>query len=791
MSNTSLLVLILVFLPFIAAIITPLLNKLLKNYIGWWAVAVAIVCFAITVSLYPELSQNQTIQFKLSWVKNLGIELSFYISGISLLFCLIVSGIGTLISAYAIYYLSSKERLAKFFAFILFFMGSMLGVVTSGNLFLIYIFWEFTSISSFFLIGYWDTKERSVYGARKALLVTSVGALFMLAGMIWLGSILIKFTNGQIFDAYEIQTLLLHADAIRSHADYNIILILILLGVFSKSAQFPFHIWLPNAMDAPTPVSAFLHSATMVKAGIFLVAFLYPVMGGTPLWFWLLTGGGLLTMTMGGYLAFKQNDLKALLAYSTISHLGMIMALFGLSTPMSAAAGVFHILNHAAFKGCLFLVVGIIDHETGTRQLNRLSGLRHKMPILTVIAGISALSMAGLPPFNGFLSKEMFFESSLHLHHLSNSWLIPSIAVLASILSFGYSILFFVKIFFGPETTDTPKHFHEAPLGMLLPPALLAGLCAVIGLYPHAVQDSVLKPALQYALHGLPVDFFEIHLWHGFTTPLIMSIITVSVGLGLFLNSKRVRALQEKLPDNFINILYDKWLEYQEKLAKGLTNAIQSGYLKNYVMLSTSFMAVMIFVIFFIEDGFNLIWKFNARPIAAFEWFIGILLIVSTFLLLGMKKKIYIILMLSFVGWMVSLLYVIFRAPDLALTQLMIEAITTVLFLLVFRFLPKMPKEQTTRLIKLRNILVSVVVGSSITLVMLLSNANRFFESINKYYLENAFSKAGGRNVVNVIIVDFRGMDTMFEILVLCISAAAILTMIRIKRSSQPNQADI
>ena len=782
--ETNTIVLILVFLPFIGAILTPLVHRWLKQYVGWFAVAIALICFGLSFRLYPELHQQGIIQFKLTWIPALDINLSFYVSGVSLLFCLIVSGIGTLISAYANYYLSTQERLAKFYAFILFFMGSMLGVVTAGNLILIFVFWEGTSISSFFLIGYWDHRESSVYGARKALLMTSVGALFMLAGLIWLYLILAGQGETSVFAAFEIQNLLTYADFIRSHPDYGIILVLLLLGAFSKSAQFPFHGWLPNAMEAPTPVSAFLHSATMVKAGIFLVAFLYPVMGGTTLWFGLLTGGGLLTMAMGAYLAFKQNDLKALLAYSTISHLGMIMALFGLSTDMSVSGGIFHILNHAAFKGGLFLVVGIIDHETGTRQLNLLSGLRHKMPILTIITGLAALAMGGLPPLNGFLSKEIFFHEAGHyFHHLSPEWIIPIVAIVGSIFSLGYSLLFFIKLFFGPATTQTPKHFHEAPFGMLLPPMLLAGLCVIIGVYPGLVQNSLLRPAIQYLLPNRAVDFFEIHHWHGVNIPFVMTLLTFGTGALIFIKSSWVRQIQEKLPDNFINVLYDKWLLYQEKLAKLLTNAIQSGYLKNYLMFTTGFMAVMIFMTFFVEDGFQLLRQFHARPIAPFEWIIGFLLIIATFLLPSMRKKIFIIIMLSFVGWMVSLLYVIFRAPDLALTQLMIEAVTTVLFLLVFRFLPPMPIEHTARRTKLRNIFVSILVGASIMLVMLIANANRLFESINTYYLENALEKAGGSNVVNVIIVDFRGMDTMFEITVLCISAAAILAMIKIRKS--------
>lgn len=786
MSKLTFLVLALVFLPFLGALLTPLLHKFLKNRIGWWAVLIALICFIITFIIYPEVRQNQVIEFKMDWVPSLGIGLSFYISGISLLFCLIVSGIGTLISAYAIYYLSTKERLAKFYAFILFFMASMLGVVTAGNLFLIFVFWEFTSISSFFLIGYWDHREASVYGARKALLITSVGALFMLAGLLWLYAIVAGFESSFNFSALEIKNLLINAELIKNHPDYNIILFLLLLGAFSKSAQFPFHMWLPNAMEAPTPVSAFLHSATMVKAGIFLVAFLFPVMGGTETWFWMLTTAGLSTMTMGAYLAFKQDDLKALLAYSTISHLGMIIALFGLSTNESVYAGIFHILNHASFKGGLFLVVGIIDHETGTRKLSQLSGLRHKMPILTIIAAFAALAMAGLPPFNGFLSKEMFFlEASLHLQHPEINWLIPFFSVIAATMSFAYSLLFLGKVFFGPETTQTPRHYHEAPFGMLLPPMILGALCLVIGVYPQLVQHTILRPAIQYLLYIQNTDCCAIHHWHGFTITFFMSLFTFGVGTLLYFLAKPVRALQEKLPDNFVNILYDKWLEYQEKLARKLTNLIQSGYLKNYIMFSTSFLAVMIFTLFFIEDGWHMLQDFNARSIAPFEWIVGLLLILSTFLLLAMKRRVYTILMLSFVGWMVSLLYVIFRAPDLALTQLMIEAITTVLFLLVFRFLPKLPKAQTSKIRKLRNLVVSVGVGASITLVMLIANANRYFESINRYYIENALEKTGGRNIVNIILVDFRGMDTMFEITVLCISAAAIIAMIRIKRSEE------
>ncbi|MBN1348087.1 DUF4040 domain-containing protein [candidate division KSB1 bacterium] len=785
MTESSILVLVLVFLPFIAALFTPLIHKVLKNKIGWWAVLVAIICLVIAFRLYPEVRANGKIAFSIPWVTSLDIDLSFYVTGLSLLFCVIVSGIGTMITAYANYYLSTKEKLARFYAEILFFMGSMLGVVTSGNLILMFVFWEFTSVSSFLLIGFWDHREASVYGARKALLITSAGALFMLGGLIWLYDIVGHQGAVSIMGSFDIEYLIGKAALIKSHPAYSYILILLLLGAFSKSAQFPFHIWLPNAMEAPTPVSAFLHSATMVKAGVFLVAFLYPVFAGTRLWFYMLTGGGLLTMMMGGYLALKQNDLKALLAYSTIANLGMSMALFGLSTGYSVGVAIFHIMNHAAFKACLFLVVGIIDHETGTRDFRLLSGLRKRMPILAVIAGISSLAMAGVPPFNGFISKEMFFEASLNQHFLENTWLIPLIALVASTLTFVYSIFIYRKVFWGAETTSTPKHFHEAPFGMLLPPMILAAICVVVGLAPALAQESMVKPAIRYLLNGSSTEFFEIHLWHGFKVPVLMSAIKIALGVLICLSCEKVRSFQNKLPDNFINILYDKWIEYQDKLAKFTTGIIQNGYLKFYVMFTVLFMAVMIIGVFFREEGYKMLSDFNARPISLYEWGVAILLIIATFLLLGMTKRVLAIITLSFVGWMVSLLYVIFRAPDLALTQLMIEAISTVLFLLVFRFLPPLKKELETTFVKLRNILVSVVVGGSITLVMLLSNANRMFGSINKYYMDNAYTLAGGKNIVNVIIVDFRGFDTMFEITVLCISAAAIYAMVKFKKKNQ------
>ncbi|MDD2547205.1 MAG: proton-conducting transporter membrane subunit, partial [Burkholderiaceae bacterium] len=451
----------LVLLPFIGSLLAALLPANARNSESTVAGLIAVFCTVQTALYFPEMVGNEVLREEIAWLPALGLNLVLRLDGFAWLFCMLVLGVGSLVVLYARYYMSPADPVPRFFAFFLAFMGAMVGVVLSGNLVQLAFFWELTSLFSFLLIGYWHHRADARRGARMALTVTGTGGLCLLAGVLVLG---------HIVGSYDLDVLLNAGDTVRKHPLYLVALVLVLLGALSKSAQFPFHFWLPHAMAAPTPVSAYLHSATMVKAGVFLLARLWPVLSGTDAWFWLVGGSGLCTLLVGGYLAMFQNDLKALLAYSTISHLGLITLLLGLNRPLAAVAAVFHILNHATFKASLFMAAGIVDHESGTRDIRRLSGLRRSMPITATLALVASAAMAGVPLLNGFLSKEMFFAETVFVQTTPLlDWLLPVAATVAGIFSVAYSLRFTVDVFWGPRTDDLPRSPHEPPHWMRVP----------------------------------------------------------------------------------------------------------------------------------------------------------------------------------------------------------------------------------------------------------------------------------------------------------------------------------
>ncbi|MEO0766367.1 MAG: proton-conducting transporter membrane subunit, partial [Pseudomonadota bacterium] len=445
--------------------------------------ALALVMLLI---LAPDVMQGEVIQAEVSWLPQLGLSASFFLDGLGLLFAGMILGVGLLITLYARFYLSGDDPMGQFYTYLLLFQGAMLGIVISDNILLLLIFWELTSLSSFLLIGYWKHLPEGRQGARMALTVTGAGGLAMIGGMLILGNIV---------GSYNLTDILQAGDEIRASQWYLPALILILLGAFTKSAQFPFHFWLPHAMAAPTPVSAYLHSATMVKAGVFLMARMWPVLSGTDAWFYIVATIGLITMVMGAVIALFKDDLKALLAFSTVSHLGFLTMLLGFGTQAAAVAAVFHIINHLTFKAALFMTAGIVDHETHTRDIKRLGGLRHLMPVTFVIGTVAALSMAGMPLFNGFLSKEMMLEEASHTDWLNNPLVVPILATIGSLFSAAYSYRFIVHVFLGPKRNDYPHTPHDPPFGMWAAPALLATMVIVIGVAPFLAEGLVTAAA--------------------------------------------------------------------------------------------------------------------------------------------------------------------------------------------------------------------------------------------------------------------------------------------------------
>jgi multicomponent Na+:H+ antiporter subunit A len=786
-------------LPFLFALLVPLAGKLWPRvHTGWFMLPLPVAVFAYLLACMPSVKEGEPLSGSVPWIPSLGVDFTVYVDGLGLLFGLLIAGIGSLVVLYSIYYLDKdKERLAHFYVYLMLFMGAMLGLVLSDNLMVLYGFWELTSLSSFLLIAYWDRRERSRYGALKSMVITVFGGLAMFAGFALLYVISGTFSIRELIDS---------AASIAEHGLFVPAMLLVLLGAFTKSAQFPFHIWLPDAMEAPTPVSAYLHSATMVKAGLYLVARLSPVFAGSSVWLWAVSGIGVLTLVYGSYRAIKQTDLKALLAYSTISQLGLIMSLLGMGSAAAFYAGtsqylfftkatmaaVFHLVNHAAFKGALFMMVGIVDHETGTRDVRKLGGLMAVMPITFTIALLGALSMAGVPPFGGFLSKEMFFTALLNIRELSfagmDDWglLFPVVAWIASVFTFAYSLLLVVRTFGGKaQPGKLEKQPHEAPLGMLLPPMVLASLVVIFGLFPNLLSYTLIEPAMA-AIHpaGLqPNEQFKvsIHLWHGWTTELYMTIAVAAVGTALVFLHRRAEWVSKPLLKRVsLNGAYDGGLRWLDIGSNRLTRLYMTGSIRHYLIYIFVFLVLSLGLTLFLGDGLALNTEAFA-PTSFYEAVVITALVLSVLAVPFANSRLMAIILTGMAGYMVSLFFVIFRAPDLALTQMIVETVSVALFLLCFYHLPKLKKEIVRLPFKLWNLLIALSVGTVMTLIALSVSGSRRFESISDYFLENSYKLAGGKNVVNVILVDFRGFDTLLEIVVLGIASFGIFALIKLK----------
>ena len=768
------LVALIFLLPWLGAALLPGLRPLLGRHLGRWALVPPAASFLITLTFVPSTSRHQGLLYTLPWFPALGVNFSLWIDGLSVFFALLIAGMGLLITWYSHYYLDPIERQGRFYAYLLCFMGAMLGLVLSANLITLFVFWELTSISSFLLIGFWQTRIASLYGARQALLVTVLGGLALLGGLILLY---------QVTGTLELPELAKASGVIRDSPLYPVILGLVLTGAAAKSAQFPLHFWLPNAMAAPTPVSAYLHSATMVKAGLFLVCRLLPVLGGTKAWMYAVMGIGVITFFVGGGLALRQHDLKALLAYSTISQLGAIMFLYGPGTAESVRAAIFHLFNHATFKGALFLLVGIIEHQAGTRDRRELTGLLPRLPVTGTLAAIAALSMAGVPPFNGFLSKELTYEALL-TSPLPGSfgWLLPSIAVAGSLLTVTYSLAIVHGIFFGRASKTLSDHLHEPTMGMLLAPALLAGLCILHGAMPRWLDSVLLTPAV-FSVSGVQY-LSSVMLWHGLNLPALMSLVTLLGGTAIYVVGGSALGWRSAQPPTLSwNAVYDRGMAAIDGLGTLFTRAFQSGYLKFSVMMTLGFLVLSFTYPWLMQVGAT--WgALDLAPVEPYEAALLALLMIGALAVTLARQPLSAVLTLGMVGFLVSFLFVALRAPDLALTQLLIETASLILFLLVLRFLPPFSQETLSWWVRCRDVGVSIMVGGLVVVLLLIANSATLYPSIANYFLEQSLRLGGGRNVVNVIVVDFRGYDTMGEITVLTIAAVGVYALIKLKRGT-------
>lgn len=778
-----------IFLPFLLALTIPAVAKLIKYQVGWYATCVAILSFLLITSTAPSILYGKTLHQSIAWLPSMGIDYGIYADGLSTMFGIIVTGIGILIIFYSNAYMNKKEDLPRYYQWLLLFMGSMLGMVFSANTIMLFIFWELTSITSFMLIGYWRNKPESVYGATKSLLITASADLFMLVGFIILKSITGSFDIPTILNSSSL------IQSVKGHELFLPTLLLIFIGAAAKSAQGPFYIWLPNAMEAPTPVSAFLHSATMVKAGIYLVARIHPIFSGTEAWFIIISGTGIITMLVAGFLAFRQTDIKALLAYSTISQLAYLMTMYGYTSyeepGLGVAAATFHLLNHATFKACLFLVAGIVAHEAATRDLTRLGGLKREMPITFIIASIGALSMAGIPPLNGFLSKEMFYESSLQMGHVLGGiyvYLIPGLAVLGGIFTFAYSVKFVTAIFLGPRPNKgLPERIHDPSIIMIIPPAILAILIVLFGLIPSIPIDNLISPAVSSIL--MQSQELHVQLWHGLTTSLLMTMITFLFGILMYTKYDVIAHWQNninhKYPFLSINYFYDAFVNNAKGIFTQISSRIQPGPIKRYVV-SLLLLLILLFIIPILYLSADIIPQFNFN-IHPYEALVFIFMIVAALGAATLPKYLQAVLSLSALGYLVALMFIYLSAPDLALTQVLVETLSTLIFIIAIMKIPQTFKESISKFTFLKDAIISITVASVVLLLMLNANQGIIppFESLSYYFIEKSLSLAGGHNIVNVIIVDFRGYDTLGEISVMCLAALGVYNIIQSRGENQ------
>ncbi|HEX7072635.1 MAG TPA: monovalent cation/H+ antiporter subunit A [Hyphomicrobiaceae bacterium] len=772
--------LLIVALPFLAGLATVLLPSDARTPATWLAGGTMAACLVLTLSLYPTVGDGSALRQSFEWIPSLGLDFALRMDGFAWLFAFLVSGIGFLVVLYTRYYISPEDPVRRFYLFFLAFTGSMLGIVLSGNLVLLVVFWELTSIFSFLLIGYWHHNQAARDGARMALTITAIGGLALLVGVLMIG---------HIVGSYDLDVVLASGNAIRDHALYVPALVLILLGAFTKSAQFPFHFWLPNAMAAPTPVSAFLHSATMVKAGVFLMARLWPVLSDTPEWFTIVGVAGVSSFLLGAYLAMFQQDLKGLLAYSTISHLGLMTLLLSLGSPAGAVAAIFHMLNHATFKASLFMAAGIIDHEAGTRDLRRLSGLFRYMPITGTLATVASAAMAGVPLLNGFLSKEMFFAEAVETH--ADSWLdtaAPYAAVLGSALAVTYSIRLIHSIFLGAPPESFPREPHEPPFWMRFPVTFLVFACLVVGIAPGLTVRPLLDVAVSAVL-GAATPQYSLVVWHGFTVPLVMSAVAMAGGALLYLvagdyleRSERPllfgRIEGQRIFERVNVAISWRWARLVEEIFG--TRRLQPQ-MRLLVAAALAAAAIPLFA-----SGLGFAAYRSGAADAAFSalWAVGMVCAVAA-AYQAKYHRLAALILLGGTGLVTCVTFVWLSAPDLAATQLVVEIVTTVLILLGLRWLPKRSEELFKqsgifdRLRRLRDLSLAVVAGVGMTVISYAVMTRMPPDTIADFFVEKAYSEGGGRNVVNVILVDFRGFDTLGEITVLGIVALTVFALLR------------
>lgn len=760
---------------FILALFAPTLNRIARDYAGWLLALLPAALFLSFAGYLQTIADGEVVTSSISWVNVLDVRLDFMLDGLSLMMVLIITGVGTLIVIYAGGYMKGDPLIGRFYSYLLAFMAAMIGVVLADNLLTLFIFWELTSITSYLLIGYKHNYDDSRAAALKALVTTGAGGLAMLAGFI-----LLAIASG----TWRISSLATHAQLIQQNDLYLPILILVCIGAFTKSAQFPFHYWLPGAMAAPTPVSAYLHSATMVKAGVYLLARMSPALGHTDEWTLIVTSVGAITMLMGGYLSLKQYDLKRILAYSTVSSLGMLFMLLGWNTKVAIEAAMLFLLVHSLYKGALFMIAGAIDHETGTRDIEGLGGLWRVMPFVGFGTLIAALSMSGIPPFLGFIGKELIYEATLEYEFGAEFilHLVPAILTFMAVISNMAAIAVACMVTIQPFTgalKDTPKHPHRAPLALWLGAVTLGIVALGLGLVAQFPSKYLVGPAAQ-VVYGNELTL-KLSLWHGVTPMLVLSAITIAGGVLIFSYRYSIRPLLNFLdPGRSIgpDLLFVNGINGLPKAAKNFTRIFQSGKLRYYV--STIVVTLVVLVGYAIIDRVPLPQTLEIKDVRFYEVILPIVIMLGVSFVLFSRSLLFTVASLGVIGYGTAMIFVLYGAPDLAMTQFAIETLSVILFVLVLYKLPPLVTFSTRRA-RIRDGIIAVSAGAMITTLILVITALPKEAPLANFFANASYYEAKGRNIVNVILVDFRGFDTLGEITVLSVAALGVYALLKLR----------
>lgn len=754
---------------FIISLLLVPFGRLVKGQLSILISLLPIALFAYFASYIPAISQGNTVSAHYDWVPSLGVNFDFHLDGLSLLFSLLITGVGSLVFLYASSYLKGHRYIDRFYAYLSMFMAAMLGLVLADNVLLLFVFWELTSISSFFLIGFNNDNAASRRSSLVALTITGGGGFLLLASAV---------TMARYSGSFSIQDMISQSELLKNHVLYGWMVAFLFAGAFTKSAQFPFHFWLPGAMKAPTPVSAYLHSATMVKAGVYLLARMFPVLGGTDFWTYPLVIVGGITMLYAAFHALFRTDLKGVLAYSTIAALGILVFLIGIGTPRSLMAASVFILVHALYKASLFLITGVIDHETGSRDVTWLAGLRKVMFPLAVAGLFAALSSAGLPFTFGFIGKDLIYESTLHE---GGNWgmALTAVALITNILLLYAGFVAGIKPFTG-ALPERLSNVHLPQASMWVPPLLLAFLGLLFGCFPSLADASLLNPAAA-AMAGEPIAS-PLKIWHGFNLVLLLSAVTLVAGSLLYVAMKptptRINFVQRfawLAPER----LFTRFSQLVLRLSSGYTNTLHSGYLRLYLLAIISFTILLLGYKLLVGGSIYIDFS-TLSPVRFYEVAVGMVLIGAVFLAIPTPSRMTSVVALSGMGLSICLLFLFYSAPDLAMTQFTIDTLTVVLFVLVLFRLPPYLNFANPR-VKLRDTIVATLFGIIIALIAVQVLAVPKNSEISDYYGDNAYLLAKGKNVVNVILVDFRGMDTMFEIVVLSIAAIGVFSLLKLR----------